>query len=25
MAYRAGRDVVTTAREFVESWLKEIN
>ncbi len=25
MAYRAGREVVTTAREFVESWLKEIN
>ncbi|MFY7839362.1 MAG: hypothetical protein ACOVP7_03750 [Lacibacter sp.] len=25
MAYRAGKDVVTTARTFVETWLKEIN
>ncbi|RXK60598.1 hypothetical protein ESA94_09030 [Lacibacter luteus] len=25
MAYRAGKDVVTTARTFVEAWLKEIN
>lgn len=25
MAYRAGKDVVTATREFVESWLKEIN
>lgn len=25
MAYRAGKDVVTATREFVESWLKEVN